>query len=151
MLQQHKLIEGSPAGADKRNLTSNAIVELEWTDETRRQLQSANDALMAFGDKIASARSKLIAHTDLPSRMDVVALGAFTQDEEVAFWQSLQQFVNIAHGEAVGGPFEIDAPTVDGDINTLLHCLVDAVDYSDLAKDDGFLLQRMGKQRYRGI
>ena len=151
LLQQHKLIDGSSSGANQRNLTSNTLLSLEWTDETRRRLLAENNVLLTFREKIAAARSKLIAHTDLRSRLNPDALGSFTQDEETTFWHALQRFVNVAHEEAIGGPFDIEAPTVDGDVASLIHCLVDAVDYDDLTKDGKELLHRLGKQRYYGV
>jgi hypothetical protein len=151
LLQQHKLIDGSSTGMNRRNLTSNTLLSLEWSDETRAQLLTENNVLLTFREKIAVARSKLIAHTDLRTRLNPDALGTFTQDEETTFWHALQRFVNVAHEEAIGGPFDINAPTVDGDVASLIHGLVDAIDYDDLAKDGKELLHRLGKQRYYGV
>jgi hypothetical protein len=40
---------------------------------------------------------------------------------------------------------------VDGDTASLVHCLVDAVDYDDPTKEGSDLLRRLGKQRYHGV
>lgn len=104
---------------------------------------------MKFRDKINDARRLLVAHTDLHTRIDKVVLGSFARADESEFWAALQRFVNTAHEEAVGGPFEIEASMPDGDAASLIHRLVDAIDYDDLIREDaGMLTARTGKRRY---
>jgi hypothetical protein len=149
LLQQCKLTDPASSGAGKDNLTTNYIVGLPWKAETQKLLSKENDELMKFREQINDARRLLVAHTDLRTRIDQVVLGSFTKAEESQFWVALQRFVNIAHEEAVGGPFEIEASMPDGDAASLIHSLADSIDYDDLIKEDaGVLTDRANKRRY---
>jgi hypothetical protein len=133
LLQQCKLTDpASSGGTDKNNLTSNYIVGLGWSEETKLILESANTELMAFRIKIFEVRRKLIAHLDFRARTQSNIFGEFTALEEKKFWDSLQVFVNAAHEEAFSDPFEIDVMMVDGDVSSLMHSLAEAADYNDL-------------------
>ena len=149
LLQQCKLTDPASSGTDKDNLTTNYILDLSWSDETKELLTSANHELLEFREKINDARRKLIAHSDLRSRRQLANLGEFSETDEHGFWNALQRFVDAAHMEAFGGPFEIDAAMVDGDAGSLVHSLIDAVDYNDLVKQENdFLMRRHDKRRY---
>lgn len=149
LLQQYKLVDEPSAGSGKENLTTNYLLSLDWSDETHAQLQAENESLLTFREKIAGARSKLIAHIDLRARLDVVGLGSFVQADELAFWSALQRFVDAAHDEAIGGPLEIDPSMPDGDAASLSHRLADALDYQDLVTEDPTLLvRRIGRRRF---
>jgi AbiU2 len=109
LLQQSKLTDPASSGAGKNNLTTNYLLTLDWEDKTRKELVVANETLMQFRDKIIHARRKLIAHTDVESRLISNVLGSFDQSEEREFWSALQHFASTAHDAACGGPFEIVA------------------------------------------
>lgn len=150
ILQKCKLTDQA---ADRKNasknLTTNYILELNWSPETRATLESENTRLMNFRKKIIDARNKLISHLDLRARMQALGLGQFSEQEEQDFWAALQNFVNAAHEEAIGGPFEINAVMQEGDVASLVHYLKDGMDYTDLVdNEDGFLLRRIGKRRF---
>jgi hypothetical protein len=149
LLQQAKLTDPASSGVGKENLTTNYIVGLPWKAEIQKRLSQENDELMKFRQKINDARRLLVAHTDLHTRIDEMVLGSFTRADESDFWGALQRFVNTAHEEAVGGPFEIEASMPDGDAASLIHRLADAIDYDDLLREDaGVLKARAGKRRY---
>lgn len=150
LLQQCKLTDPASSGADKINLTTNFIVGLEWSDSTRQVLRAKNAELMTFREKIIDARRKLIAHLDLSARLQSFGLGDFSEAEEAKFWSALQGFVNAAHSESVGEPYEIDATMVDGDVHSLIHCLKDGLAYSDLVESDPeILIRRHMHLRYK--
>lgn len=150
MLQQCKLTDPASMGKDKDNLTTNYILGLNWSHETRRVLAETNAHLMQFRGKILDARRKLIAHLDLRARLNAFALGEVTQADELAFWEHLQTFADAAHREALGGPFEIAATMQSGDIPSLVHALKDSVEYQRLVDaDPGLLIQRHSHDRYR--
>jgi hypothetical protein len=152
LLQQCKLTDPASSGLRKDNLTTNYLIGLPWTAETRTRLASENDELMRFREKIDVARRRLVAHTDVRARAAEMVLGAFSQADELAFWAALQRFVTIAHEEAVGGPFEIEASMPDGDADALIQRLVDAIDYDDLTKENqGLLLKRIRRRRYDDV
>lgn len=149
ILQTCKLTElDSDRKKNVKNLTSNYILQLDWSTETKAILQNENKKLTEFRDKIIGARNKLVSHLDLQARLQPLGLGTFTQQEEQNFWAALQTFVDAAHDEAIGGPYEINAAMQDGDVASLVHCLKDGVDYKDLLEnEDGFLLRRIGQRR----
>ena len=73
-------------------------------------------------------------------------------EDEAEFWSALQRFVDLAHQEAVGGPFEIMAAMPDGDAASLVHRLADAVDYDDLINEQtDLLVSRINRRRYGDI
>ena len=151
LLQQCKLTDPATSGAEKENLTSNYILSLDWSGETKEVLAAANRELLEFRTKINDARRKLVAHSDLRSRLQLLELGQFKQADERGFWSALQRFVDAAYMEACGGPFEITATMPDGDAASLIHSLIEAVDYGDLVKEESaFLTRRIGKRRYEG-
>src|SRR5688500_15956274 len=75
LLQQNKLSAPASSGVGKENLTTNYLLTLEWTDATRVSMLAANQRLMVFRAKICDARRKLIAHSDLHSRLQLRSLG----------------------------------------------------------------------------
>ena len=150
LLQQCKLTDPASSGKDKSNLTSNYILELDWSDETKQILSVTNAELMAFREKVINARRKLIAHLDLRTRLQPFGLGEFSKAEEDKFWIALQAFVNAAHAEAIGGPYDINATMVEGDVASLVHALKEAVDYNYLVEnEEGFLRRRVNQMRYK--
>ncbi len=150
LLQQCKLTDPPSFGKEKNNLTTNYILSLEWSVETKALLSIQNTELMRFREKIINARRKLIAHMDLSTRLQSVGLGEFSEPEEAGFWSALQAFVNAAHSEAVGGPYDINATMVEGDVASLIHSLREGVDYSDLVESEpSFLSRRAHHMRYK--
>lgn len=150
ILQKCKLTD--PATDRKNasaNLTTNYILGLDWSPETKTTLEAENNRLMQFRKKIIDARNKLISHQDLQHRLHSIGLGQFSEKEEQDFWGALQAFVDAAHEEAIGGPYPINAAMQEGDVASLVHHLKDGVDYSDIVETEpGFLRDRIGKRRF---
>jgi len=150
LLQKAKITDPASSGKGKENLSSNYLVSLNWSPPVEAELKALNDRLMGFRAKIDDARRKYLAHADLSSHLAQTKLGDFSEAEEQDFWSALQDFVNIAHEATFGGPYPIDAVQVDGDVQSLMHALVGAADYSDLVEnEEGFLYRRFVKQRYK--
>ncbi|UCV19169.1 AbiU2 domain-containing protein [Ferribacterium limneticum] len=152
LLQLCKLTDPESTKVGKNwldNLTTNYILTLQWSPETLNALKIKNDELMVFRSKIVDARRKLIAHSDLRMHLESISLGDFSESDEFAFWAALQAFVDLAHSEAIDGPYPIDATMQGGDALSLIHVLKDGVDYEAVVADEeGFLLNRVGKRRY---
>lgn len=152
LLQLCKLTDLEPTRVGNErphNLTTNYILTLEWSPETLNGLKIKNDELKVFRSKIVDARRKLIAHSDLRMHLESIGLGSFSESDELAFWDALQEFVDLAHSEAIDGPFPIDVTMQGGDVLSLIHVLKDGVDYeATVAEEQGFLLNRVGKRRY---
>lgn len=150
LLQQCKLTDPASSGKEKDNLTTNYILSLRWSDQTAQLLKDTNDYLMRFRTKVVDARHKLIGHSDLKAKLSLTALGTFTEEEERSFWDALQRFVDTAHAEAIGGPFDLNAVMPNGDAVSLVHSLVDAVDYRDIATQEcDFIVSRSDKRQYK--
>ncbi len=62
---------------------------------------------MDFGEKIAIARNKLIAHVDLKAHLDEKVLGGFEEGEDEEFFLILEETVNVMHEHLMGGPYSI--------------------------------------------
>jgi len=90
LLQQCKLTDPASSGPNKDNLTTNYILTLKWSSDTKAVLNDANQTLMEFRSKVVDARRKLVAHSDLTARISLAALGSFTEEEELLFWRALQ-------------------------------------------------------------
>lgn len=149
LLQQCKLTDPPSSGSNKDNLTTNYILTLEWSDKTKVILDEANRCLMEFRARVVDARHKLVGHLDLKSRVGLSDLGSFSKEDELSFWSALQCFADAAHNEAIGQPFEITAAMQDGDAESLICSLVDAVDYQDMVnRSSGFILSRSKRRRY---
>jgi hypothetical protein len=73
----------------KANLTTNFIVEeIPWPDTIARRLRDVNGRLISFRQLIEPARSKRIAHIDLPAQVDQWDnLGSFPRGAEIQFLQ----------------------------------------------------------------
>src|SRR5579872_2010995 len=104
LLQFSKITDPARTGR-KYNLTTNYILEeLPWPDEVRTRLSEVNERLRAFRDYIESARSKRIAHLDLPAQIERHEnLGRFPKGADIKFLQDLQLFIDIAYGHLHDG------------------------------------------------
>jgi hypothetical protein len=121
-------ITDPPRSGKRANLTTNYIVEeITWPDAIERQLREINARLMSFRALIEPARSKRIAHMDLPAQIERWDnLGAFPRGSEVQFLQDLQTFVDIAYGHLHDGR---DCPIVVA-MSTDTHLLIRALEKS---------------------
>jgi hypothetical protein len=113
----------------KANLTTNYIVEeILWPDAVGQRLREVNGRLMSFRLLIEPARSKRIAHMDLPAQIEQWDnLGAFPRGAEVQFLQDLQTFINIAYGHFNGGGHHPIAVAMSTDSHQLVRALEKSV------------------------
>ena len=77
-----------------QNLTTNFFVEKANASIVPR-LQSINEKILPFASKLHSARHKLIAHLDRKTIDEGRDMGAVPPDEWQAFWNNLEEFVNV--------------------------------------------------------
>jgi hypothetical protein len=83
---------------------------------------------MAFRQLIEPARSKRIAHVDLPAQIEQSGnLGAFPEGAEIQFLQDLQDFINIAYGHFHNGDHHPIAATMSTDTHQLVRALEKSV------------------------
>lgn len=79
-----------------------------WSANTRSKLEHLRSKLNAFGAQLRDVRNKSLSHNDLAAVAAGATLGAFESGEDEQYFQTLQEFVDIVHGEVVGGPWPFD-------------------------------------------
>lgn len=104
LLQFSKITDPASTGK-KINLTTNFIFEkIRWPHAVAKRLGEVNDRLNVFRQYIEPARSKRIAHVDLPSQIERLEdLGKFPKGADSQFLQDLQTFIDIAYGHFHNG------------------------------------------------
>ena len=133
VLQFSKITDPAKSGRKDNpnlNITTNYIVkEIAWPDDVRQKLQSINQRLNKFRKYIEPARSKRIAHVDLPAQMEKwEALGKFPKGADEQFVQDLQEFINVAYGHFhQGSVCPIDPGTTSTDTYRLVRALEKSV------------------------
>ncbi len=120
----------------KANLTTNYIVEeIPWPDAVGQRLREVNDRLMMFRRLIEPARSKRIAHMDLPAQLEQWDnLGAFPRGAEIEFLRNLQAFINIAYGHFHDGGHHPIAVAMSTDSHQLVRALEKAAVFDECLK-----------------
>lgn len=93
-----------------------------WDESTRKKLKELEIKLNNFSSKIKSARNKCLSHNDLESILAGENLGEFQEGEDDAYFECLQEFVNIVHEEKVGGLWPFD-DLVKNDVEAFLSVL----------------------------
>jgi hypothetical protein len=92
------------------NLSAPYIAEkCEWPPEVRGSLRAHLKALLSFRERVVLPRQKLIAHADLDSLMSDARLGGFEEGEDDRFFESLQEFMNVAYAHVCGDIFLIES------------------------------------------
>ena len=120
----------------KANLTTNFIVEeIPWPDTIARRLRDVNERLISFRQLIEPARSKRIAHVDLPAQVDQWDnLGSFPRGAEIQFLQDLQTFIDIAYGHLNKGDHRPIAVAMSTDTHQLVRALEKSVVFDQCCK-----------------
>jgi hypothetical protein len=93
-----------------------------WSAPVRSRLEALQIKLNGFGSQLRNARNKSLSHNDLAAVVSGAPLGAFAKGEDEAYFQTLQELVNIVHGEVVGGPWPFDS-LVKNDVAAFLAVL----------------------------
>jgi hypothetical protein len=131
MLELTKLHDNSTV-ANKRTLGVNTIIELGgWDAATRARLEALRDEMEAFvwGDNktgLKAARNMLLCHNSFDAYHNMKegeTLGRFAAGQEVAYFEKLQEFVNIVSMEVFGNDHGfLDAIEVDA--SDLIHTII---------------------------
>ena len=74
-----------------------------WDAETKKKLETVKARLDEFAAQLKTVRNKVLSHNDLESTLNGSTLGAFPDGEDVEYFRSLQEFVDIIHKATVGG------------------------------------------------
>jgi AbiU2 len=93
-----------------------------WSASVRSQLEALQTKLNAFGSQLRGARNKSLSHNDFAAVVSGATLGAFQKGDDEAYFQTLQDFVNIVHSEVVGGQWPFN-DLVKNDVAAFLAVL----------------------------
>lgn len=108
LLQVAKLHDAAVVSG-KITLTIDYVVNYgAWNPSVLSQLEALQTKLNGFGSQIRGARNKSLSHNDLAAVVSGATLGTFRRGEDEAYFQTLQEFVNVVHEEVVGGPWPFD-------------------------------------------
>ena len=73
--------------------------------------------------KVLPARSKLAAHADRFVIQEGEPLETATWAEWDDFWSALREFIRILNDKMTGQPFDIEAPSMKAEVESLLKAL----------------------------
>lgn len=134
-IQFCKITDPAKSGK-KANLTTNYIVEeIPWPDAVRRQLRDVHARLTSFRALIEPARSKRVAHMDLPAQIEQWDnLGRFPRGAEVKFLQDLQTFIDIAYGHLHNGSCRPIVVAMSTDTHLLVRALEKSIVFDQCTK-----------------
>ena len=79
-----------------------------WSDDYAKTLKDYAKRLEKFAQNLRTVRNQALSHNDLAAILSNSNLGEFGVNEDFQYFDALQQFVNIIHGEVVGGPWPFD-------------------------------------------
>lgn len=80
----------------------------DWSAPTKARLQVIKERLDKFFALIKDTRNQLLAHNDRDSILDERPMGAFEAGADSQYFSDLQEFANLVHEQAIGGPFPFD-------------------------------------------
>jgi hypothetical protein len=76
-----------------------------WSDSVRPRLEALEKELDGFASQLRGVRNKILSHYDLATILAGAPLGMFADGADEKYFEALQEFVNIVHDQAVGGPY----------------------------------------------
>lgn len=79
-----------------------------WSAEVSTKLGQLAEQLSAFAKGLRTVRNKALSHNDLAAVLSGATLGEFERDEDIQYFATLQQFVDVVYGEVIGGPRPFD-------------------------------------------
>ena len=94
-----------------------------WNQSTAAKLADPEEQLNEFAKGLRAVRNKVLSHNDLAALLGSAALGEFVKDEDIQYFAVLQEFVNLAHAEVVGGPWPFD-DLVKNDVAALMAIIM---------------------------
>ena len=93
-----------------------------WEPATFDQLSSIAARLDQFATNLRSGRNKILSHNDLAAVLSGAPLGDFDKNDDIQYFDALQEFVNLVHESVVGGPFPFE-DLVENDVLAFLAIL----------------------------
>ena len=80
-----------------------------WSEPLLTKLITLASQLNKFEQGLHGARNRALSHNDLAAILSGKILGAFEKDEDIKYFDTLQEFVNLVHDEVIGGPRPFNA------------------------------------------
>lgn len=93
-----------------------------WEAEIVSKLEGLAEKLTCFAKTLRSARNKALSHNDLAAVLSEATFGEFKKNEDIGYFEALQQFVNVVHEETIGGPWRFD-DLVKNDVEAMMAML----------------------------
>lgn len=90
-----------------------------WDQQVLVKLTALANQLNGFARGLRSVRNKVLSHNDLAAILSGLVLGEFAKDEDIKYFEVLQEFVNVVHSEVIGGPAPFD-DLVKNDVAALM-------------------------------
>jgi hypothetical protein len=117
------------------NLSVDLVVTRgDWGKDTRAKLDQLRVNLNDFHQEVAPARRKILAHNDRDTALAGRCLGAFPSGKDEAYFRQLQEFVNLVHEEAIGGPYPFHECARD-DVRLVIDDLLRAANTRDTSAE----------------
>ena len=90
-----------------------------WNQPVLAKLTDLAGKLNEFAQGLRTVRNRALSHNDLAAILSGSVLGEFAEDEDVKYFNVLQEFVNVVHAEVIGGPSPFD-DLVKNDVAALM-------------------------------
>lgn len=90
-----------------------------WSPEVKQDLDVLAFNLDRFASGLRTVRNRLLSHNDLTAVLSDTILGEFEKNADIAYFRSLQKFVDIVHDEVIGGPWPFN-DLVKNDVAALM-------------------------------
>jgi len=104
LFQIVKLHDPAVQGKDI-NLSIDYIISYGgWNPEVTSKLEELRRKLEELATFIKPVRNKLYSHFDLATILKGEPIGGFPPGRDEEYFENLQEFMNIIHGEIIGGP-----------------------------------------------
>lgn len=94
----------------------------DWPNSAHSLLEALAKELDNFAKQLLSVRNKILSHNDLATIAAGARLGAFNKGDDEKYFQALQEFVDVVHGEVFGVPYPFSR-TVRNDIAFFLRTI----------------------------
>lgn len=121
ILQEHAMLQLCKLH-DKPVVDGNVTLSIDyvltyggWDEPTNKRLERLATKLHSFARRksLKDARTKTLQHNELAAVLLNAPLGAFAQDQDVAYFENLEEFASIVSEVVLGTPRRFpSAPTV---------------------------------------
>lgn len=94
-----------------------------WSKTVSDRLNALKEKLDNFARPLREARHKILSHNDLATIVAGNTLGAFPNGEDVKYFETLKEFVNVIHDEVLEGPCLLFDTLVRNDVVAFLAAI----------------------------